>query len=164
MTKSRKLTIAGILIAVGVVCSPFAIPIGAAKCFPIQHMVNVIAAVLLGPVYGVSMAFLTSLIRMMTGMGTLLAFPGSMVGALCAGLMYKYGKKLGFAFIGEVAGTGILGALAAYPIATLIMGQEAAIIGYMLPFLISTIGGSIIATVLIAALQKTGVLKNIKNT
>ena len=164
MTKSRKLTIAGILIAVGVVCSPFAIPIGAAKCFPIQHMVNVIAAVLLGPVYGVSMAFLPSLIRMMTGMGTLLAFPGSMVGALCAGLMYKYGKKLGFAFIGEVAGTGILGALAAYPIATLIMGQEAAIIGYMLPFLISTIGGSIIATVLIAALQKTGVLKNIKNT
>ena len=49
----KKLTLAGLLIALGVACSTFAIPIGASRCFPIQHMVIVLAAVLLGPAYGV---------------------------------------------------------------------------------------------------------------
>ena len=35
------------------------------------------------------MAFITSLIRVLMRTGTLLAFPGSMCGALLAGLMYK---------------------------------------------------------------------------
>ncbi|MBQ4249275.1 MAG: energy coupling factor transporter S component ThiW [Clostridia bacterium] len=163
MSKTRKLAIAGILIAVGVVCAPFSIPIGAARCLPVQHMINVIAAVILGPGYAVAMAFITSLIRVATGTGTLLAFPGSMVGALCAGLMYKFGKKLGFAFVGEVVGTGILGAILAYPIATLIMGREAALFGFVVPFLVSTIGGSIIATIIILALEKTGLMKKLKS-
>jgi len=156
---TRKLALAGILIAVGVVCAPFAIPVGASKCFPIQHMINVIAAVLLGPAYGVGMAFITSLIRVITGLGTFLAFPGSMVGALCCGLMYKYTKKLTFTLIAEIIGTGVLGGLLAYPVAAFLMGKEAAILGYVLPFLISTVGGCIIAAILILALKKAGVLK-----
>ena len=75
----QKLAIAGVLIALSVVLSGFSIPIGASKCFPIQHMVNVIAGTLLGPWYAVGMAFITSLIRLIMGTGTLLAFPGSMV-------------------------------------------------------------------------------------
>ena len=43
--RTQKLTVAGILIAVGVVCSPFSIPLGAARCFPVQHMVNILSAV-----------------------------------------------------------------------------------------------------------------------
>ena len=49
----KKLTISAMLVAVAVILSSFSIPIGASRCFPIQHMVNVIAAVFLGPVYGV---------------------------------------------------------------------------------------------------------------
>ena len=50
MTRNmKKLTYSGILIALAVVCSAFYIPVGPAKCFPIQHMVNVLAAVMLGP-------------------------------------------------------------------------------------------------------------------
>jgi len=109
--------------------------------------------------YGVGMAFITSLIRVITGLGTFLAFPGSMVGALCCGLMYKYTKKLTFTLIAEIIGTGVLGGLLAYPVAAFLMGKEAAILGYVLPFLISTVGGCIIAAILILALKKAGVLK-----
>ena len=88
---TKKLVLAAVLIALGVAASPLYIPIGASKCFPVQHLVNVLAAVLLGPWYGVSMAFVTSLLRVLIGTGSLLAFPGSMCGALLAGLLYKYG-------------------------------------------------------------------------
>ena len=51
--KTKKLALAGIYAAVGVVCSTFYIPFGFTKCFPIQHMINVLCAVTLGPVYAV---------------------------------------------------------------------------------------------------------------
>ncbi len=54
----KKLAISGMLVALTVALSGFSIPVGASKCFPIQHLINVLAAVFLGPVYGVSMAFL----------------------------------------------------------------------------------------------------------
>ena len=154
---TKKLAVAGILVALGVVLSPLAIPVGASKCFPVQHMVNVLAAVFLGPFYGVIMAFLTSLLRMAFGLGTLLAFPGSMFGALLAGLVYKYIKKLIPTYLGELFGTGVVGGLAAYPMAVWVMGKEAAVVGYILPFLISSLGGTIIAAIIIAALKKTKV-------
>ena len=72
----RKLTIAGVLVAVAVVGSLFSIPVFGAKCSPVQHMVNVLGAVLLGPGYAVGMAFAAALIRNLLGLGSLLAFPG----------------------------------------------------------------------------------------
>ena len=85
----RKTVIGGMLVALTVALSGFSVPIGASRCFPIQHFINVIAGVFLGPVYGVAMAFCTSLIRNLMGTGSLLAFPGSMAGAfrpLCSSL------------------------------------------------------------------------------
>ncbi len=74
MSNTKKLTIAGILISVGVICSAFYIPIGVAKVFPIQHFINVLAGVFLGPVYAVLMAFVTSLVRVLTGTGSFLSW------------------------------------------------------------------------------------------
>ena len=82
----RKIVVSGMLIALAVSLSSFSIPIGASRCFPVQHMVNVLAAVFLGPFYGVATAFCTSLIRNLMGTGTLMAFPGSMLGAFCCGV------------------------------------------------------------------------------
>ena len=59
----RKLTIAGVLVAVAVVGSLFSIPVLGAKCSPVQHMVNVLGAVLLGPWYALGMGFAAALIR-----------------------------------------------------------------------------------------------------
>jgi len=156
---TRKMALAGILTAVAVVGSLLSFPIAGSKCAPVQHMVNVIAAVFLGPWWGVGIAFCASLLRNLMGLGSLMAFPGSMVGALCCGWMYEMSKKLSLTCIAEAFGTGILGGMAAYPVAKLLMGLEPeGLFVYMIPFLISTVGGSILAFVLISILEKSGVL------
>ena len=162
--KIKKLTIAAMLAAVAVVGSLISVPVLGAKCAPVQHIVNVVCAIVLGPFYGVSVAFVASLIRNLLGLGTLLAFPGSMCGALLAGLLYYFFKKTPFAYIGEVVGTTIIGGMLAYPVALLFMGNKAAaLFTFVVPFAISTVVGTIIAAVVMEILKKTGLLKTIKN-
>ena len=84
-TSTQKLAIAGVLTAAAVAGSLISVPVAGSKCAPVQHMVNVFSAVILGPWWGVGIAFCASLIRNLLGIGSLLAFPGSMVGALCCG-------------------------------------------------------------------------------
>lgn len=163
MTKNKKLVVSGLLVAIAVVGSMFSFPVLGSKCSPVQHMVNVLAAVCLGPWYGVIMAFAASGIRIACGLGTFMAFPGSMCGAFLAGIFYKAGKKLPYACVGELIGTSLIGGLLAYPVAFLVMGNKmAAVFGYIIPFLISSVGGTVIAAILIIALKKTGVLKDLE--
>ena len=103
----RTVTAVGLLVALGTVASPFSIPVGVSNVYPVQHAINVLAGAILGPVPAVVAAFLTSTIRNLLGTGTLLAFPGSMFGALLAGLGYRYLKKEYFAAAGELIGTGL---------------------------------------------------------
>lgn len=151
------------LIALAVSLSAFSFPVFASRCFPIQHLVNLIAGIFLGPAYAVAIAFSTSLIRNLMGTGSLLAFPGSMIGAFCCGMIYRYTKNRGLTYLGEIFGTGILGGMSAYPVAVHFMGKEAAVFTYVLPFLISTAGGSMVAALLIAIMDKSGVLRYLKN-
>ncbi|NLK97181.1 MAG: energy coupling factor transporter S component ThiW [Epulopiscium sp.] len=152
--KTKKITLAALFIAIGVIAgNVIFIPIGASKCFPVQHTINVLTAVVIGPGYGVGVAFGISLLRNILGTGTLLAFPGSMVGAFLAGILYKKTNKPILAVIGEVFGTGILGGLLAYPIAKFIIGNDVATLFFVSPFLVSTIGGSIISYAIIKALD-----------
>ena len=134
----HKLTLAALLVAIGTLSAHLVyIPAGASKCFPVQHAINVLCAVILGPKEAVSVAFVISCLRNMAGTGSLLAFPGSM--------------------IGEIFGTGILGGLAAWVIAWAILNSKAAAWFFVPPFLISTMGGSIIAGLLI----KSGILTHL---
>jgi len=99
-----------------------------------------------------------SLLRNILGLGSFLAFPGSMVGALCCGLVYKFSKKVLPTCVAEAFGTGVLGGIAAYPVAKYAMGlQDIGMFVYVVPFLISTVAGSILAFVLVTALKKSGV-------
>ena len=77
----KKLALASVLTAVAVVGSTFSFPVFGSKCSPVQHMVNILCAVFLGPGFGVASAFVASLLRNLMGLGSLLAFPGSMCGA-----------------------------------------------------------------------------------
>lgn len=161
---TRKLAMAGVLTAVAVVGSLLSVPVMGSKCAPVQHMVNILSAVLLGPGWGVGIAFCASLLRNLMGIGSLMAFPGSMVGALCCGIVYAVTKKTGLTCLAEALGTGILGGLAAYPVAKLLMGLEpTGVCVYMIPFLISTVAGSILAFVLVTVLEKGGVLRQLKS-
>lgn len=153
--QTKKLTFSALLVAMGTAAGNLVyIPVGAAKCFPVQHTINVISAVLLGPWYGTANAFLISLLRNILGTGSPMAFPGSMTGAFLAGLLYmRFGKKL-WAVAGEVFGTGILGALLAFPVAKLLMGKEIAAFYYIVPFMLSTIGGSAIGYLVLGLMEK----------
>lgn len=152
----KKLAVAAILVAVAVVGSMFSFPVLASRCSPVQHMVNILCAVFLGPWYGFSAAFLASLLRNLLGLGTLLAFPGSMVGALLCGLMYHKTRSLLATCGAEVFGTGVLGGLAAWPVAVFLLGKTAAVYAYIGPFLVSTAGGAIIAGAVLFALKRSG--------
>ena len=161
----KKLAAAGLLCAVAVVGSLFSFPVLGSKCAPVQHMVNVICAVFLGPWYGVAVAIAASLLRNLLGMGSLMAFPGSMCGALLCGIVYWKTKNLTATLVGEVFGTSVIGGLCAYPIATMFMGVDAAAVAfyaYIVPFLISTVAGSVLAGVLIFALQRSGALNSMR--
>ena len=153
-SNTKKLALAGVLCAVAVVGSMFSFPVFGSKCAPVQHMVNVLCAVLLGPWYGVAVAFVASLLRNLLGLGSLMAFPGSMCGALLCGIVYHKTKNLLATLCGEVFGTGIIGGLLAWPVAVFLMGKAAgdiAFYAYIVPFLVSTVGGSIIAGVVLIA-------------
>lgn len=162
-TATKKLVLAGVLTALAVVGSLINFPVAGSKCTPVQHMVNILAAVTLGPGWGVGIAFCSSLLRNMMSLGSLLAFPGSMVGALCCGLVYAGCRKLAPTCVAEALGTGILGGLCAYPVAKLLMGMESVgLFVYVVPFLISTVAGSILAFVLITVLEKGGALNQLR--
>ena len=157
---ARKVTLAGLLVAVAVVGSTFSFPVFSSKCAPVQHMVNILCAVLLGPGYGVAAAFAASLLRNLLGLGSLLAFPGSM-----CGLMYKKTRNLPATLCAEVFGTGIIGGLLSYPIAVAFMGVEAgsiAFYAYVVPFLVSTVGGSVLAGILVFSLERSGAMKSMR--
>lgn len=161
----KKLALAGMFCALAVVGSVFSFPIFGSKCAPVQHMVNILCAVLLGPYYGVGVAFVASLLRNLLGLGSLMAFPGSMFGALLCGLTYHKAKQLLLTLVAEVFGTSILGGLCAYPVAILLMGKSAgdiAFYAYIIPFLVSTAGGAVIAGVLLFSLQRSGALHSMQ--
>ena len=166
-TNTKKLAVAGIFCAVAVVGSLFSFPVFASKCSPVQHMVNILCAVLLGPGYGLGAAFGAALIRNLFGLGSLLAFPGSMCGALVCGLVYSKTRNIFATLVGEVLGTAIIGGLCAYPVAIFFMGQSAGSIAYyayILPFLISTAGGAVISGVLIYSLKKANILRRMQES
>ena len=163
----KKLALAGMLCALAVVGSVFSFPIFGSKCAPVQHMVNILCAVLLGPYWGLGVAFVASLLRNLLGLGSLMAFPGSMFGALLCGVVYHKTQKLLPTLVGEVFGTSVLGGLCAYPVAILLMGKSAgdiAFYAYIVPFLVSTAGGAVIAGVLLAALQRSGALHSMQTS
>lgn len=165
-TNLKKLATAAMLTAVAIAGSMLSFPVFASKCSPVQHIVNILCAVFLGPKYGLISAFLAALIRNITGLGSLLAFPGSMFGALVCGLVYKYTKNIWLTCIGEVFGTAVLGGLCAYPVAIFFMGQGAgniAFYAYIIPFLVSTAVGAVVSALIIFTMKRSGLLKLIKN-
>ena len=159
--QGRKIAVAGLLCAVAVAGSTLSFPVFGSKCAPVQHMVNILFAVFLGPAYGVAGAFGASLIRNLVGLGSLMAFPGSLLGALLCGLVYRKTGNLMLTLAAEVFGTAVLGGLCAYPVAVLLMGQpagEVAFYAYIIPFLISTAVGSVLSGVLLFSLERAKAL------
>lgn len=143
MDKTKMITTMAIFIAIGTLGAQVLwFPAGIAKAYPVQHVVNVMAAVTLGPLPAVAIAFVIGILRFLLGLGTLLAFPGGMIGALLAGILYKFSKRKGLAVVGEVLGTGVIGALFAVPYAQLFMGTSVGALAFLPPFFVSSVSGA----------------------
>ena len=50
---------------------------------------------------------------------------------------------------GELFGTSVIGGLLSWPVATWLMGSESAVYGFIIPFFVSSFGGTILAVVLV---------------
>lgn len=156
---SRNIAYAIILIALGTVLAPFtSIPVGFAKINPTQHFINIIAAVLLGPVWGTGIAGGIGIIRNAMGTGTLFAFPGGMIGAFLAGIIYKKTENETLALAGEVVGTGFIAPIVcSLFVAPVFMAREVAILALLPSFLLSTLAGGLLARVTLLSLKKARV-------
>ncbi|TQR20376.1 energy coupling factor transporter S component ThiW [Psychrobacillus vulpis] len=162
MNKTRKLTITSLIVAITTLSSHLIfIPVGFAKIFPIQHFANVFLAVLLGPWYAVAGALIVSTLRNLLGTGSIFAYPGSVIGALLAGIFYMKTKKIVYAFVGEVIGTGIIGAVTTYPIGVLLFGKELTVFGFVPAFMISSFTGSLLAIGLLKVMMKNRVIEGL---
>jgi energy-coupling factor transport system ATP-binding protein len=123
-------------------------------------MVNVLAAVMLGPAYAVIIAAAAAVIRNILGLGTLLAFPGGMIGALLAGLAYLATRNMVAAGVGEIIGTGLLGSLvSAWIVAPVFMQKTMPLLALLIAFSISTLGGTLIGLIALNLLRKAGIWK-----
>ena len=79
---------------------------------PFQHFVDVMAAVFLGPWYACAAAFLCGVMRMLSGR-TIQAVVGAIFGPILGGLLYRKFHNFWVVLIGEVFGTGVVGAMVA---------------------------------------------------
>lgn len=161
MNRTRLITLMSVFIAIGTISAQLIwFPAGVARAYPVQHAINVMAAVTLGPGPAVIIAFMISLLRNMLGLGTLLAFPGAMIGALFAGFLYKKTEIKSLAAVGEGIGSGLIGALFAVPFAALFMGTAAGAFAFIPPFLVSSISGSIIGLIVVSKVNSRNLLHN----
>lgn len=161
----KKALAAGLLAGAGVALSFVSIPAGPARCFPFQHSINVIAGVLLGPLWAVGAAFTTSLIRNIMGTGSLFAFPGSMFGALLVGIAGRFlqGRNKIFSAIAEPIGTGIIGAWVSAAVVTPLTGVSASFAFFAASFLISSVPGAAIGAAVLYSLEKRSLIGRFRN-
>ncbi len=158
---TRRVVLAGVCAALPVVLSfvPGSIPVAGAKVLPWQHMTNVIAGVMLGPWYAALAATIAALLRNLFGVGTLLAFPGSIPGAIVVGLAYRLVRKP-WAGLLEPLGTGPIGAtLGALVVAPMFMHMATPLPALLIAFLASAIPGALLGYLVLQALNRVGVVQ-----
>lgn len=152
---TKKLALMALFVAIGTVTAHVVwFPAGPAKAYPMQHAINVLSAVLLGPIEAGLIALVIGALRNMLGLGTIFAFPGGIIGALLAGYMYLLFKRDIAAVIGEVIGTGLIGALLSFPIAKFLLGKEVAAFAFVVPFTVSSVAGAVLAFILLRFLPR----------
>ena len=150
-----KMVVLSMLIALGVVISPILRVEG--MC-PMAHLINIVCSVLLGPWYSLLCATLIGIIRMAFMGIPPLALTGAVFGAFLSGVLYRVSKgKIICAVLGEIIGTGILGAVVSYPVMRFIWGRDGlGWVFYIPSFVAGTLIGGSIAYFFLRKLADTG--------
>ena len=158
----RRMVMLAMFVALGTVISPILRIEG--MC-PMAHLINVTCAVFLGPWYALLCAVLIGIIRMMIMGIPPLALTGAVFGATLSGVFYRLSKgKIIAAVLGEIIGTGIIGAIVSYPVMTYLWGKEGLTWFFYVPsFICGTLIGGSIAFIILKRLQVTGALTKMQN-
>lgn len=157
----KKMVMLSMFVAIGVVISPI---LRVEGCCPMQHFVNIVCAVFMGPWWSLLCAILIGVIRMgLMGIPPL-ALTGAVFGAFLSGIFYRWAKGNLFAAAGgEVLGTGIIGSLVSYPVMAFLMGRgEVGLFFYLPSFLLGTLIGGTIALFFLFALKRAGLLEKLQ--
>lgn len=151
MSSTRRLALMAVLAALGVAASfitNIPIPLLGTKVYPFQALINVLGAVLLGPWEAAGVALVVALVRITLGTGSILAIPGSIIGALLAGCLVLWTGRWWTALLGELVGTGLIAALVAYPVGVYILHKKVAAFAYVVPFSLASLSGVVLAAVI----------------
>ena len=156
-----KMITLSMLIALGVVISPILRVEG--MC-PMAHFINIVCSVFLGPWYSLLCATLIGIIRMATMGIPPIALTGAIFGAFLSGVFYRLSKgRIIFAVLGEIIGTGIIGAIMSYPVMTFLWGKEGlSWLFYVPSFICGTLIGGSIAYVFLRKFAANGMLAKIQ--
>ena len=125
-----------------------------------SSVMNIIAGVLLGPLYGTLMALVCGLIRM-----TFLGIPPlALTGAVFGAFLLVYfinGDKIRLVDARRNFGTGIIGSLLSYPVMVWFTGSKQNFYWFIYTprFIGATLIGSVIAWLVLVKLKETRVFK-----
>ncbi|MGH2376662.1 MAG: energy coupling factor transporter S component ThiW [bacterium] len=161
--QTQRLVLAALFAALPVALSffPGAFPVAGARVLPWQHTINALAGVLVGPWYAALAATVAAILRNALGVGTPLAFPGGIPGALLVGFAYLLWRRDWVGLL-EPIGTGLVGAtIGALIIAPAVMGRAIPLMTLIVAFLASSIPGAILGYLVLKALRRTGVVPQI---
>ena len=164
MKKSKsllKMLVLSMLVALGVVISPILRVEG--MC-PMAHFINIICSVFLGPWYSLLCAATIGIIRMITMAIPPIALTGAVFGAFLSGVFYRLSKgKIICAVLGEVIGTGLIGALVSYPVMNFVWGKEGLTWMFYVPsFICGTLIGGSFAYVFLRKFADNGMLSHVQ--
>jgi len=167
-----KPALSAVLAALALVLSPVSwFAWGPTRAFPGQHFINALAGVTVGPLWAIAIAVIVGTLRISLGLGTVFAYPGGIPGGVVVGLVYALLKRrlgraraMALAALSEPLGTVLIGATTSwYLVDPLINAGLRTRFLSLLPFYagwaLSSISGSVLAMLVLTALEARGVLR-----
>ena len=130
---------------------------------PFQHFVDVVAAVFVGPWWACLSAFVCGCLRMMSGR-TIQSVTGAVFGPILGGILWRKTQNIYLVCAGEIIGTGLLGAMASYPLMKWFYALDAQQWYYYVPFYTpSAVVGGAMGVAVLLILKRSGVLSRMLN-
>ena len=172
---ARTVALIVVLSVLGLVLAPFFwFPFLGTRAFPGQHLVNVLAGILLGPVRSIPVPVIVGTVRLMLGIGTVFAYPGGIPGTIMVGLFQRFvtgrfrdhrarylsafAEPIGTVLIGGTLSLLIIGPLLNMPsIVDLLSGETviAALLTFWAGWAVSSVIGASIGYVVTIVLSRT---------
>ncbi|MGQ9596139.1 MAG: energy coupling factor transporter S component ThiW [Thermoproteota archaeon] len=170
----RKLILSSLLAALALAISPVTwFAWGPTRAFPGQHLVNILAGIMVGPLWASMSAVIVGTLRIMLGVGTIFAYPGGIPGGLMVGLVHKFlrgkvgrRKAILLASFSEPIGTVLIGGTLSWYMLDPLLGtglqtRFGALLPFYLGWALSSVSGSIIGTISVLALDSLGALRHV---